>query len=506
MKRLITTWSFGLFLALALSVSQKVSAQPRVGVSINFQTFYDELSPYGEWIDYPDYGYTWRPRVGSDFRPYSTNGSWVYSDNDDWMWASDYDWGWAPFHYGRWFYDPFYGWLWVPGYEWSPGWVAWRGGGDYYGWAPLRPGISISIGFGSYNPPYDYWTFAPCRYMGSRYINRYYYPYRNNVTIINNTTIINNYGGRNYRGSGRGYYTNGPRRSDVERYAGRIQTVRVRDANRPGRTSIGRNEVSVYRPSVQRGNDNSRYAPRSVQEYDRNAARADRGGNNRGNVEAGRRNGATGGRYENNNTGIDRRDDRNNTGRGRGNREITDGRTENGRTVENNPAGRQNDAIRQRRGTIENARDNDAVSQQRDQQIRNQRTEQFRQQRDQQMEARRNQENTQRMEQARQQRDQQMEARRNQENTQRMEQFRQQRDQQMEARRNQENAQRMEQARQQRDQQMEARRSQENAQRQEAVRSREMQVQRSEGGGFSRGGASRGNDGGGRGRSENGRR
>ena len=50
------------------------------------------------------------------------------------------------FHYGRWFYDPYYGWLWVPGYDWSPAWVTWRGGGDYYGWAPIRPGISISIG------------------------------------------------------------------------------------------------------------------------------------------------------------------------------------------------------------------------------------------------------------------------------------------------------------------------------------------------------------------------
>src|SRR3569833_588337 len=67
------------------------------------QVFYDELSPYGSWIDYPDYGYVWAPAVDNDFRPYATNGSWVYSDYG-WTWASGYDWGWATFHYGRWFY------------------------------------------------------------------------------------------------------------------------------------------------------------------------------------------------------------------------------------------------------------------------------------------------------------------------------------------------------------------------------------------------------------------
>ncbi len=218
MKRFFNALGTGLMLAFAMLLTRPVDAQPRVGVSINFQTFYDELSPYGEWIDYPEYGYTWRPRVGSDFRPYATNGSWAYTADNDWMWNSGYDWGWAPFHYGRWFYDPYYGWLWVPGYEWSPAWVSWRGGGDYYGWAPIRPGISINIGFGGYNPPYDYWTFAPCRYMTSVHIGRYFYPYRNNVTIINRTTIINNYNygsrGGNYRGGRGGYYTNGPRRGD----------------------------------------------------------------------------------------------------------------------------------------------------------------------------------------------------------------------------------------------------------------------------------------------------
>ncbi|MFT4093687.1 MAG: hypothetical protein QM640_08600 [Niabella sp.] len=288
MKRIINVFGISFLVAMAMLFAKPVDAQPGIGVSISFQTFYDELSPYGDWIDYPEYGYTWRPRVGSDFRPYATNGNWVYTDDYDWMWNSGYDWGWAPFHYGRWFYDPYYGWLWVPGYDWSPAWVSWRGGGDYYGWAPIRPGISISIGFGSYNPPYDYWTFAPCRYMTSPYIGRYYYPYRNNITIFNRTTIINNYGGR---GGGERYYRNGPRRGDVERYTGRINAVSVRSMNRPGRTSVSRNAISVYRPSVARNSsrDNS---PRNVQRYTGSARGNTNAASSRSNNSNGRFNSA----------------------------------------------------------------------------------------------------------------------------------------------------------------------------------------------------------------------
>ncbi|MBS1975097.1 MAG: hypothetical protein JST13_12150, partial [Bacteroidetes bacterium] len=103
---------------------------------VSYQTFYDDLSPYGQWVSYPGYGYVWAPNVGYGFKPYSTNGHWVYSDAG-WVWASDYNWGWAPFHYGRWFFDNNYGWMWVPGYEWAPAWVSWRQNNDYYGWAPL---------------------------------------------------------------------------------------------------------------------------------------------------------------------------------------------------------------------------------------------------------------------------------------------------------------------------------------------------------------------------------
>ena len=58
------------------------------------QVFYDELSPYGQWIDYPNYGYVWQPNVEEGFRPYVTDGNWVYSDYG-WTWVSNFSWGWA---------------------------------------------------------------------------------------------------------------------------------------------------------------------------------------------------------------------------------------------------------------------------------------------------------------------------------------------------------------------------------------------------------------------------
>ncbi len=268
MKRIITILAMVLSFSLAGSFMNKSSAQ--VSVGITYQDFYDGLSPYGRWIYYPRYGYVWNPSGISGFRPYSTGGHWVWTKDFGWMWMSDYDWGWATFHYGRWFYDSFYGWMWVPGYEWSPAWVMWRGGGDYYGWAPLEPGISFSIGigFGNYSPPANYWCFVNHRYITSRRIYDHYSPVQQNNIIINNTTIINNYNRT------RNVFVGGPAREEAERFTNeRIKAARVREVN--DRSDIGyrSNEVNVYRPAVQDNDGNRNYAPKQFDRYDKNDRR-----------------------------------------------------------------------------------------------------------------------------------------------------------------------------------------------------------------------------------------
>jgi hypothetical protein len=261
MKRILAGMTLALSVLMFSSAKNSASAQPGIEAGISYQTFYDELSPYGQWMDYPEHGYVWLPNLDPDFQPYRTGGHWVWSDDYDWMWVSDYSWGWAPFHYGRWFYDSHYGWMWVPGYEWSPAWVSWRTGGDYYGWAPLRPGISISFGFGNYDPPYNYWSFAPRRYINSHSIGSYCVDRGRNVTIINNTTIINNYGSRKNV-----FISGGPRRYDAEKYTGRIRSVDFRETSRPGEREFRNNQVRLYRPQI-RPDNNRNIAPRKFDRY-----------------------------------------------------------------------------------------------------------------------------------------------------------------------------------------------------------------------------------------------
>ncbi len=113
--------------------------QSAEGPEVDPDSFQAVLSPYGQWVNDPEYGTIWRPYpqvVGPDYSPYSY-GRWAYTDLG-WTWVSGYDWGWAPFHYGNWVYtDGFWGW--VPGRVWAPAWVSWRYGGGYVGWAPVAP-------------------------------------------------------------------------------------------------------------------------------------------------------------------------------------------------------------------------------------------------------------------------------------------------------------------------------------------------------------------------------
>ena len=215
--------------------------------NFSFQLFYDQLSPYGTWVNNPDYGYVWLPDVDAGFSPYATNGHWEFTDYG-WTWVSDYVWGWAPFHYGRWYNDPFYGPMWVPDNEWGPAWVTWRRADGYFGWTPMTPGININVTFGrDYYVPSERWIFVRDRDFCRHDINRYYMNQTNNYTIINNSTVINN----TYMDNSRHVkYVTGPDRNDVQRRTNSvIRPLTVRENDRPGQ-SIKDGQFRIYRPVV----------------------------------------------------------------------------------------------------------------------------------------------------------------------------------------------------------------------------------------------------------------
>jgi len=219
---------------------------------VSDQEFYDELQQYGTWVQDDQYGDVWVPDVDGDFRPYATNGYWMQTDYGT-TWVSDYPWGWATFHYGRWRYDDYYGWEWIPGHEWAPAWVSWRQGGGYYGWAPMGPGISITLSLGGIglNINNDYWVYAPQRYITSRYVSRYYAPRTQVSIIIRKTTYIRNTYIRNNR-----TYITGPRPADIQKITRRrVNVYKINDAPKPGGVRIGVNVINIYRPAIRKTPD-----------------------------------------------------------------------------------------------------------------------------------------------------------------------------------------------------------------------------------------------------------
>src|SRR4051812_31026875 len=117
-KTLFLALTFAGVLAATGSAQTSVSAGVHIGPSgratVDLGFFYDDLAPYGRWVQRPQYGWVWTPRVASSsWRPYE-DGHWVWTD-EGWTWISDEPFGWATYHYGRWYDDPDYGWEWLPG-------------------------------------------------------------------------------------------------------------------------------------------------------------------------------------------------------------------------------------------------------------------------------------------------------------------------------------------------------------------------------------------------------
>ena len=241
-------------LVASIPLAAPAAAAAKVNVSINIGTFYDRLSPYGDWVSLNGRN-VWVPaRRPAQWQPY-TQGHWAYTHRYGWMWVSAEPFGWATYHYGRWGHADNIGWYWVPGYRWAPAWVSWRRSDDYVAWSPLPVdypdefGVNVTIGA----VPDFYWQVVPSRsflsvnlfgviihdrhradtYMrGARHVG--------GVRIVDNV-IVNNV----------------IELSFVEkRTHKKVRVYKVNEAKAPGKgTRLKGDSIEVFAPQVNKGGD-----------------------------------------------------------------------------------------------------------------------------------------------------------------------------------------------------------------------------------------------------------
>jgi hypothetical protein len=241
-----------------------------VGVSLDVSYFYDQLSPYGEWVEDPNYGWVWSPAgIDAAWRPY-TYGHWVYTEDDGWLWVADEEWGWAPYHYGRWFVSAGR-WLWVPGPDWGPAWVSWRNGGGYIGWAALPPQAAFSIGVGLQIGPVELdaflqpslYCFVEERHFVDPRIATVIVAPTQNITIINVTKNITNYTVNQNRVVNRSLPVEQLERA-VGRPIPRARVVETSVSTGPHRVQVQGNQIKVFRPPIKAAPPNKKLVPPSV--------------------------------------------------------------------------------------------------------------------------------------------------------------------------------------------------------------------------------------------------
>ncbi|MSU37463.1 MAG: hypothetical protein EXS36_20680 [Pedosphaera sp.] len=245
-----------------------VVTQPAPNNVVDYNYFYESLSPYGSWMNVAPYGWCWLPTVSvvdNGWQPYLHGGNWLWSDAG-WYWNSEYSWGWAPFHYGRWHQHHGRGWVWVPGTTWGPSWVTWRTGGGNCGWAPLPPeaywtagvgftyyGSHVSVGFGWGLDPYSY-CFVPYSRYCDRHISGHRLPREQNHSIVKDSTIINPVINGN---NNTVIINNGLDHREVQKHTGEeIRKTSLKDAASPAGTTRSAtggqrpSSLAVYRPNL----------------------------------------------------------------------------------------------------------------------------------------------------------------------------------------------------------------------------------------------------------------
>jgi hypothetical protein len=126
---------------------------------------------------------------------------------------------------------------------------------DYnWGWAPMGPGVNISMSFGNnYNTYNNHWIFVNDRYFGRNDIHRYYAYKNENDRIFRNSNVINNtYVDNRYQTT----YISGPDRVEVQRVTGRrVNSYAIQEKNTPSQ-DLRNGQFRTYRPQIIKTSDN----------------------------------------------------------------------------------------------------------------------------------------------------------------------------------------------------------------------------------------------------------
>lgn len=242
--------------APAPAIEQPVEDAPK---EVTISTFYERLTPYGTWVQDPEYGWVWQPGVAVTevgWRPYCHGGHWIWTDYG-WYWESDYQWGWATFHYGRWMHHPVHLWVWVPDCTWGPAWVHWRSGDIHVGWAALPPGAVFEAGIGfsfhSKHVGFDFhfglleddFVFVPHGHFLEHDLHHHHICDHHEVVKIYNTTVIVKNEEKHHT-----LMNQGVGRKEVEKHCNtKIDEVKIKDNPKIGERHEN-GKIYAYRPEV----------------------------------------------------------------------------------------------------------------------------------------------------------------------------------------------------------------------------------------------------------------
>jgi len=284
---------------LDISLDQPVDSEEDLYLNtVSFQSFYDVLSPMGEWIQITkedidedlsdgegesfamnrnedeELFFIWKPKVEENWKPYS-NGRWEYTDHG-WFWVSADSWGNSTYNYGRWWNSPKYGWVWMPGYTWAPAWVKWKVSNDdkYVGWVPLSPKAKWKSESGITDKNYRYknkdadWVFVDNSTFAGDIATSKIVPDKENSSLVKNSADITDISVDNDK-----IVNKGPDVQRMEEKCGkkfRNRKMKFKEGN--GNAQVSDDEITVGRERFRKGNPDNKESvgkPKSFKKSDR---------------------------------------------------------------------------------------------------------------------------------------------------------------------------------------------------------------------------------------------